>query len=518
MHRSLAQDLSLVEMASSSNRSNTRRHTSSTASAHSSTIPGSASASTSSSGAATTSYHSSVSCSPPDSLNATLSPALSASSSTARDASSRPHVLSHINDIFKCTICFGRLEDPHLCPQCSKLYCYDCIGEWLDSGSSQSCPNCKTFLQLDQLVKVRWFDDIQKLQRSLRALTCGSEERDGKPGEESIVPASDLCPKHRKRVNFYCSTCEQCVCEVCATGGDGDAGQHRDHTFKALQVTYEQHVALLDGELEKVEHYRDKLSLLLDKIDRNVELIRRVKTVKHKELEAIMVAALNSLDRQEEQKLMKLRVHQFNLMTEIEEVNEKLQTMHYHMEFHSKPQLIQMKPKIVAACDAIRLLPIRDFKQIRVPASLKIEIPHLFETGVFVVQNFSTFDDNKVVYSNEFSDCMGRTWRIMAWCVISEDHFGIYLELVHGRPCWMECTFQLIHLEPEKTITKTIRQYFDRTPQKGWGLRDFVTLKTILEENYLRLNDSLELLYNIRPCSPTETDHALDADESSSEH
>lgn len=64
------------------------------------------------------------------------------------------------------------------------------------------------------------------------------------------------------------------------------------------------------------------------------------------------------------------------------------------------------------------------------------EIPHLFETGVFVVQNFSTFDDNKVVYSNEFSDCMGRTWRIMAWCVISEDHFGIYLELVHGRPCW----------------------------------------------------------------------------------
>lgn len=121
-----------------------------------------------------------MSLSPPDSPNATLS--LSASSSSARDAPSHRHVLSHIYDIFKCTICFGRLEDPHLCPQCSKLYCYDCIGEWLDSGSSQSCPNCKIFLQLDQLVKVRWFDDIQQLQRSLVALTSG------KPGRKASWP------------------------------------------------------------------------------------------------------------------------------------------------------------------------------------------------------------------------------------------------------------------------------------------------------------------------------------------
>uniref|UniRef100_A0A182PGV2 RING-type domain-containing protein n=1 Tax=Anopheles epiroticus TaxID=199890 RepID=A0A182PGV2_9DIPT len=439
---------------------------------------------------------------------------LAVSASTSRDTSRR-YALSHINDIFKCTICFGRLQDPHLCPQCSKLYCYDCIGEWLDSGSSQSCPNCKITLQHDQLVKVRWFDDIQKLQQNLRSLTCSSGEDCG-TGGEGIGAENELCPKHDKIVNFYCSTCKQCICEVCAT--DVQEGKHRDHTFKALHVTYEQHVSLLDAELEKVEHYRDKLSLLINKIERNVELIRRVKSVKHKELEAIMVSVLNSLDRQEEEKLGKLCAHRLTLKREMEDVDVKLQAMRYEMALCSKPHLIQMKSKVFAACNAIRMNPIKDFKQIRVPASLKIEIPHLFETGVFVVQNFSTFDDNKVVYSNEFADCMGRTWRIMAWCVISEDHFGIYLELVHGRPCWMECTFQLIHLDPEKTISKTIRQYFDRTPQKGWGLRDFVTLKTILEDNYLRANDSLELLYNIRPCSPCETELTEDADESLSEH
>ncbi|XP_053670625.1 E3 ubiquitin-protein ligase TRIM37-like [Anopheles nili] len=434
-------------------------------------------------------------------------PATTSPLATSSHGTSRRHVLSHIDDIFKCTICFGKLEEPHLCPRCSKLYCYDCIGEWLDSGSSQSCPNCKITLQLDQLVKVRWFDDIQKLQHNLRSpelppraddsLESSEEDRDGGIGVD------EQCPRHGKTLNFYCSTCKQCICEVCAT--DNTEGRHRDHTFKALQVTYEQHVELLEAELEKVEHYRDKVATLVSKIERNAELIGRVKVVKHAELEAIMVSALKSLDRQEQDMLSKVRTHRYSLVHDLEQIDAKLQEMRCDMAVCTKPQLIEMKSKIFSACNAIRMSPIKDFKQIRVPASLKIEIPNLFETGIFVVQNFSTFDDNKVVYSNEFSDCLGRTWRIMAWCVISEDHFGIYLELVNGKPCWMECTFQLIHVDPEKTISKTIRQYFDRTPQKGWGLRDFVTLRTILSENYLRDDDSLELLYNIRPCASADS-------------
>uniref|UniRef100_A0A182YAF6 Uncharacterized protein n=1 Tax=Anopheles stephensi TaxID=30069 RepID=A0A182YAF6_ANOST len=474
-------------MASSSGRSESRRH-----------------------GATSHSLSTTIPAIPSTSSNASLPP--------SPGAGTRRHVLSHINDIFKCTICFGRLEDPHLCPQCSKLYCYDCIGEWLDSGSSQSCPNCKITLQLEQLVKVRWFDDIQKLQQNLHTLSAcdAEEEKQTERPPTGKGTENELCPMHGRVVNFYCSTCNQCICEVCAT--DVIEGRHRDHTFKTLHVTYEQHLSVLENELEKVEHYRDKLSLLQNKIERNVTLIGRVKSMKHKELEAIMLSAMESLDRQEEEKLMKLHAHQHSLLGQIDEIDQKLQTMRCEMMLCSKPQLIQMKPKIFAVCNAIRMNPIKDFKQIRLPARLKIEIPNLYETGVFVVHNFSTFDDNKVVYSNEFSDCFGRTWRIMAWCVIAEDHFGIYLELVNGTPCWMECTFQLIHYHPEKTISKTIRQYFDRTPQKGWGLRDFVTLKTILEEEYLQVNDSLELLYNIRPCSPTaEPSGVLDADESLSE-
>lgn len=64
----------------------------------------------------------------------------------------------------------------------------------------------------------------------------------------------------------------------------------------------------------------------------------------------------------------------------------------------------------------------------------------------------------------------------------------------------MECRFQLIHPEPKKIIHKKIKQFFDGGTQKDWGFRDFVTLGTILDDNYLKEDDSLELLYHIRPC------------------
>uniref|UniRef100_A0A182IZC9 Uncharacterized protein n=1 Tax=Anopheles atroparvus TaxID=41427 RepID=A0A182IZC9_ANOAO len=428
----------------------------------------------------------------------------------------RRHFLACINDIFKCTICFGELDQPHLCPRCSKMYCYDCIDEWLLTGASQCCPNCKLDLHLDQLVKVRWFDDIEKLQRNLRSLAGSGAASLSTTAANQAKPVSDaeqeLCLRHGKALSFYCSSCKQCVCETCAT--DADDSRHRDHTFKALHVTYEQHRAVLEGELEKVEHYRDKLAALVDNIDRNVELIGRVKAVKCSELESIVAAARRGLDRQEEQKVTRLHEHRHVIAGEMDAIEEKLQAMRCDMDNSARSQLIQMKSTIVDTCNAIRAQPIQDFKHIRVSASLNMEFPAIFETGIFVVQNFSTFDDNKVVYSSEFSDCLGRIWRIMAFCGISEDHFGLYLELVHGLPCWMECTFQLIHDDPRKTISKTIREYFDRTPKKGWGLRDFVSLSTIVEEQYLRDNDSLELLYHIRPCNADDTEHALDGDDS----
>ncbi|XP_055610203.1 E3 ubiquitin-protein ligase TRIM37-like [Uranotaenia lowii] len=452
-------------------------------------------------------------------------------------------MLENWDNIFKCTICLIKLDDPHLCPRCSKLYCYGCIAEWLsddrdrddddyvvvddDAGGSSSsagnrrrgrrhrnCPNCKVDLQLDSLVKVRWFEEVEKLQQHRNQKGSSSGGGGGDPkvatsrlaidgpgqnnggGSSAMISRKDFCPKHLKVINFYCCTCKLCVCEQCAVSDR----YHLNHTFKSLDVIYESNLEIAEEEFEKVRHYSQKIAALIAKVDRNMELVRKVKDEKLREIRDIAEAAIKGLERQVGEKMLKLQEHKFALSTEMQEVESALQRMESEVTGSSKSQFIAKKSRLFKECTQIRMNPIKDFKQIRVPVSLKIEIPIIYETGIFVIENFSSFDDNKMAYSNEFADNFGHLWRIMVWCVISDDQLGIYLELVDGFPCWMECRFQLIHPDSKRGIHKKIEQYFDRSSQKDWGFRDFVALKTILDDNYLKEDDSLELLYHIRPC------------------
>lgn len=38
---------------------------------------------------------------------------------------------NNVDDLFKCFICFGKIEDAVICPSCSKLSCKDCMRKWL---------------------------------------------------------------------------------------------------------------------------------------------------------------------------------------------------------------------------------------------------------------------------------------------------------------------------------------------------------------------------------------------------
>ncbi|XP_062555164.1 E3 ubiquitin-protein ligase TRIM37-like isoform X2 [Armigeres subalbatus] len=430
----------------------------------------------------------------------------STSHPTNNDHDDRLQFLEHFDDIFKCTICLIKLQDPHLCPRCSKLYCYECITEWLLSESEQhmNCPNCKLDLQVDKLVKVRWFDEVEQLQRNCLEPSAVMPTSSNGAGTATIATIStatakkkDICPKHLRSINFYCCTCKLCVCDECAVTDE----HHLDHTFKCLDVIYDGNLQIAEEEFEKVRHYTKKIASLVEKVERNVELVRKVKEEKLREIRSIAESAIEGLERQVSDKLQKLQSHKYALTAEMQDIEQSLRIMEAEVVSSSRSQFIAKKSRIFKECNKIRMNPIKDFKQIRVPVSLKIEIPKIYETGIFVIENFSSFDDNKVAYSNEFTDAFGHIWRIMVWCVISDDQLGIYLELVEGSPCWMECRFQLLHPDSKRIIHKRIKQHFDRSTQKDWGFRDFVALKTILDDNYLKEDDSLELLYHIRPCS-----------------
>ncbi|XP_058061318.1 E3 ubiquitin-protein ligase TRIM37-like [Anopheles bellator] len=414
------------------------------------------------------------------------------------------------NGFFKCTICFDSLKNPHLCPQCSKLYCAHCITEWLELGD-ESCPHCKVVLKAEQLVKVRWFDD---LVRELQEMSAGPDSPAPEHpvstgvavGCESAAGSNNRsvpCPRHGKLLNFYCATCSQCICEQCAT--DVDEPLHRDHTFKALDVTFEQTLSLMSGEINKVHHHRERMVVRAERIDQSVQLFRRLKIETRRALDAIAEAALESLDQQHNEKVLGLIKQRFQITDEIAQIDHELDDMWYDLVHGNKPHVIHQKSQILSICDGILRKPVPSSDEAQVPGSvaLTIDLPGSFETGMFTIGRFSALHREK--YRHEFIDSRGSMWLITVWCSTVADHIGCHVQLIEGTPTRVECTVKLLHCEHQKTISKTFHKSFDgrngRPPSEkvfGWVL---APRSTILDGNYLR-NDTLELLYSMRAGGP----------------
>ena len=43
----------------------------------------------------------------------------------------KSNATGRFDEIFKCFICFGKIQDAVLCPKCSKFCCKDCMTRWL---------------------------------------------------------------------------------------------------------------------------------------------------------------------------------------------------------------------------------------------------------------------------------------------------------------------------------------------------------------------------------------------------
>jgi hypothetical protein len=53
-------------------------------------------------------------------------------------------------DILTCLVCKEMVSKAHICPNCSKFYCLDCIIRQL--AVEESCLNCNKFLEVSMLV------------------------------------------------------------------------------------------------------------------------------------------------------------------------------------------------------------------------------------------------------------------------------------------------------------------------------------------------------------------------------
>lgn len=150
------------------------------------------------------------------------------------------HVCVNVDDLLRCFICFERVNEPHLCPACSKMGCKSCMTvtlitinttnitteqkqeqnndndisitivvsflfpcqKWLLERRS-CCPFCRSSLRVDQLVNCRFMEDIYSEIERIEQRT-------------PTAPAVELCEQHQAAVHYFCQTCQQAICPDCA--------------------------------------------------------------------------------------------------------------------------------------------------------------------------------------------------------------------------------------------------------------------------------------------------------------
>ncbi|KAG9339459.1 hypothetical protein JZ751_023597 [Albula glossodonta] len=166
-------------------------------------------------------------------------------------ASQQLNTMDLLEEDLTCPICCCLFEDPRVLP-CSHSFCKKCLEGILDGNRSPAwrppfkCPTCR---------KETPHNGIHSLQvnYSLRGIV-------EKYNKIRIFPKMSLCRHHSYQpLNIFCSTDLKLICGFCATTGD-----HKGHTFCALEEAYQQEKAAFEELYKGFETWRsaDVLSCL----------------------------------------------------------------------------------------------------------------------------------------------------------------------------------------------------------------------------------------------------------------
>lgn len=279
--------------------------------------------------------------------------------STSEQASPKPTLDDRYADVALCAICLNPLEKARLCPSCSKLFCEQCILEWLRSADQQrrDCPHCKKELSVDKLVNVIWYNELDSLMRDCIAIK----------NAEHGIGKGDNCSKHLKVIQLYCCNCEQVVCDECVLNDRS----HLDHNFRNLETIYITSMGDLQHEFETVRKNIKQVELLLDEVDRNRDHLKKMKHFKLREVEKITKIMVANIESQAKEKDEQIREQKLVLVNKRSQMKKALKNVEWESMNCSMAQFMVKRSGFLEQCETIREYPDQAAENFNVPVDLK---------------------------------------------------------------------------------------------------------------------------------------------------
>uniref|UniRef100_A0A182PUV7 RING-type domain-containing protein n=1 Tax=Anopheles epiroticus TaxID=199890 RepID=A0A182PUV7_9DIPT len=350
------------------------------------------------------------------------------------------------NEARQCLICFKHIDDPRLCPQCSKLFCYSCIRQWLEKANEESgnpvCPYCRCACRIDSFVKIL----------------------EGSP----LYPPTPLDGKRNSSDPL------------------GDISKDPEQVQKHLEKVLLETQGIFNETEGRVLQELDKQRALVKQTKDNlIKTINLMVQQEFKEIHQQFHAKIGEIDAWADILTKKLEKHQFTL------VSAKAT-----FEQNSPAELVPKRSEIEGSCALVT----EGLKTV----SLNVK-PHCFKSNLipepttwkFSVGKYTSIRrTNEVQYSDLVTDDIGSVWRLEVHPSGFDDakntSLSIFLQLYSGTEGQYHYAIELLGRSGNHRYED--EAYFEL--RKGWGQNHFIDLKS-LQESFLE-NDGLELQFSVR--------------------
>ncbi|KFB39607.1 AGAP004202-PA-like protein [Anopheles sinensis] len=354
-----------------------------------------------------------------------------------------------LGETIECPICLSSVDDPRLCPACSKLFCHGCIRQWLqkeecENGSSK-CPNCKCNRTLEEFVSFRSGSAID----ALKSIVDSKND----PSISSMSEGQTVCPERVQQ--------------------------------GLRKLLLETEAVFIETE-QRITQELDKQRALLKQSKDNL-----IKTIN------IMVQQeFREIHKQFHDKMEEANAWSDILTKNLDKHQIKLETAKYMVENEPSENLLHKRPELEQTCAKL----VEDLKVISPnvkPYQFNSQLIPEPSTWKFSVRKYSAArSSNEVQYSDLVTDDIGSVWRLEVHPNGYDDakntSLSIFLQLYSGIEGQYHYSVELLganrsHVYEDET-------YFEL--RKGWGQNHFIDLKA-LQDSYL-LEDGLELRFSVR--------------------
>uniref|UniRef100_A0A182QHM6 RING-type domain-containing protein n=1 Tax=Anopheles farauti TaxID=69004 RepID=A0A182QHM6_9DIPT len=356
-----------------------------------------------------------------------------------------------LSETIQCLICLKHVEDPRLCPRCSKLFCCGCIRQWLqkadDLDGNPSCPNCKSPCGLDNFVKILEGSPLDACRAIVHDLSAPDPTGEGTTRSDPV--GAEKIQQHLQKLLLK---------------------------TKAVYIETDQRVT---HELEKqrvfVKQSKDNL----------IKTINKIVQQELKDIHQQFNAEISKINAKDEIVTNKLHKHQFTLSSIQTTIHE-----------NSPEELVNKQADIEKSCATVS----NNLKAISLdvePYSYKSHLIPEASVWKFAVQKYSAVRrTNEVQYSEFVTDDIGSVWRLEIHPNGFEDakntSLSIFLQLYNGIEGQYHYSFELLGSSGNHYYED--ESYFQL--RKGWGQNHFIDLKS-LQESFL-VDDSIELKFSVR--------------------